>query len=60
MLRGESNKDIASRLGTSAHTVKNQLTTIYRKVGVSNRVLLAAWAYRHSTGIDEEILSGLT
>ena len=60
VLRGESNKNIAARLGTSAHTVKNQLTTIYRKLGVSNRMLLAAWAYRHSAGLDEEMFSGST
>ena len=54
VLLGESNKDIASRLGTSAHTVKNQLTTIYRKLGVPNRILLVAWAYQHPVGLDED------
>ena len=60
VLRGESNKDIASRLGTSAHTVKNQLTTIYRKLGVPNRILLVAWAYQHPACLDEEISPRLT
>jgi LuxR family transcriptional regulator of csgAB operon len=60
VLRGESNKNIASRLGTSAHTVKNQLTTIYRKVGVPNRILLVAWAYQHPVGLDEEECSAST
>ncbi len=60
VLQGESNKDIASRLGTSAHTVKNQLTTIYRKLGVANRILLVAWAYQHPVGLAEEDCSAST
>lgn len=60
VLRGDSNKAIASQLGTSAHTVKNQLTTIYRKLGVANRILLVAWAYQHPVGLGEEDRSAST
>jgi DNA-binding CsgD family transcriptional regulator len=34
---GESNKDIARRLGTSVRTVGNQLQSVYQKLGVSSR-----------------------
>ena len=42
ILKGNNNKAIASALGTSVQTVRNQLTTLYRKLGVSSRLELAA------------------
>jgi DNA-binding NarL/FixJ family response regulator len=36
--------EISSKLGVSAHTVKNHLFRIYEKLGVSNRVELALYA----------------
>jgi DNA-binding NarL/FixJ family response regulator len=42
ILNGKNNKAIASALGTSVQTVRNQLTTLYRKLGVSSRLELAA------------------
>jgi DNA-binding NarL/FixJ family response regulator len=38
MLTAASNKDIASRLGITEQSVKNRLTALYRKLGVSGRV----------------------
>ncbi len=40
---GLKNADIASALGTSEHVVKNQLRSIYDKLGMWNRVELALW-----------------
>lgn len=39
--RGLSNREIARARGTSERTVANQLSTIFRKLGVSSRVELA-------------------
>ena len=44
LLAGCTNKEIAQRLGVSDQTIKNQLTTLYRKVGVSGRLELVVWA----------------
>jgi DNA-binding NarL/FixJ family response regulator len=40
LLAGRTNKEIALQLGVSDQTIKNQLTTLYRKVGVSSRLEL--------------------
>lgn len=37
MRRGKSNEEIAIILGISAHTVKNHLERVFRKLGVENR-----------------------
>ena len=44
LLRGRSNKEIASQLGVSDQTIKNQLTTLYRKMDVSSRLELVVKA----------------
>ena len=41
--RGLKNREIASKLGIGPHVVRNYLSAIYDKVGVSNRVELALW-----------------
>jgi DNA-binding NarL/FixJ family response regulator len=40
-------KVVAQRLHISEHTLRNHLTSVYGKLGVSNRVELYAFAHRH-------------
>jgi DNA-binding NarL/FixJ family response regulator len=44
LLRGCANKEIAARLGVSDQTIKNQLTVLYSKLGVTSRLELVLWA----------------
>jgi DNA-binding NarL/FixJ family response regulator len=44
---GLKNKDIADRLFISETTVRHHLTSIFDKIGVSDRVELLIYAYRH-------------
>lgn len=46
VMNGLTNKEIASRLFISAHTVKANLENIYYKLNISNRVLLALFVYQ--------------
>jgi DNA-binding NarL/FixJ family response regulator len=41
VLDAASNKAIAARLGITEQSVKNRLTTLYRKLGVAGRLELA-------------------
>lgn len=47
---GCSNKEIGRRLGISERTVKGHLTTIFRELGVFDRVQAALWARDHGIG----------
>jgi two-component system nitrate/nitrite response regulator NarL len=41
LAEGLPNKEIASKLGIASSTVKNQLTVVFDKLGVSNRTQAA-------------------
>jgi two-component system, NarL family, nitrate/nitrite response regulator NarL len=44
---GYGNKDIATRLRLSEHTVKHHLSNIFDKLGVTNRLEVALFAIKH-------------
>jgi two-component system nitrate/nitrite response regulator NarL len=44
---GMTNRDVASRLGLSEHTVKNYIFRTFDKLGVSNRAELILYAINH-------------
>lgn len=50
--QGFKNREIAAQLGINVRVVRNYLSAIYDKVGVSNRVELALWcqARKHEAG----------
>ena len=50
ILDGASNKDIGQQFSLSEQTVKNHLSHIFDKVGVSNRLELALYALHHKLG----------
>ena len=45
--RGLPNKLIARELGISEKTVKAHLTTVFQRIGVTDRVQAAMWARDH-------------
>jgi DNA-binding NarL/FixJ family response regulator len=45
---GATNRDIAEQFGVSQQTVKNHLSSIFDKLGVSTRLELALYAINHS------------
>ena len=47
LLEGMPNKLIARRLGISEKTVKSHLTSVFRRIGVTDRVQAILWAERH-------------
>jgi DNA-binding NarL/FixJ family response regulator len=47
IVAGLNNRDIAARFSLSEDTVKHHLTSIFDKVGVSNRLELALFAINH-------------
>lgn len=47
IVEGATNKDIGTQFGLSEQTVKNHLSNIFDKLGVSNRLELALYAVHH-------------
>jgi DNA-binding NarL/FixJ family response regulator len=47
LLEGMPNKLIAQRLGISEKTVKSHLTSVFRRLGVHDRVQAILWVERH-------------
>jgi two-component system, NarL family, nitrate/nitrite response regulator NarL len=47
VVAGYSNKEIAARLGISQNTAKHHLSSIFDKLGVSNRLELALFTHSH-------------
>lgn len=54
---GAGNKVLATRLFISEHTLRNHLSSIYHKLGVSNRLELYVYAMAHRLG-DADPISG--
>jgi DNA-binding NarL/FixJ family response regulator len=55
---GLSNRDVASELGLSEHTVKKYLFRIFDKLGISNRVELVLYAVHHGTAPQPVLAAG--
>lgn len=51
---GKRNKEIAEALFISEHTVKNHISNILSKLGVTDRVQLLSYIYRRSSGETEK------
>lgn len=51
LIKGYTNQQIADRLYVSIHTVKAELTSIYRKLNVNNRVEAAYLAGKNEKAI---------
>ena len=47
MRDGLANKQVARRLGISERTVKAHLTSVFQRIGVTDRTQAALWAERN-------------
>lgn len=48
---GASNKALALQMGKSSHTVRNQLSALFAKIGVGNRTQALVWLQAQSAGL---------
>ena len=55
---GASNKDMARHLGKSEYTIRNQLSTLFKKVNVSNRTQAACWYREQMVSIESDDVFG--
>ena len=55
---GMTNREIASRLQLSEHTIKNYLFRVFEKLGVSNRAELVSFALNHRPHQQERFTTG--
>jgi len=55
---GLSNRNVATELGLSEHTVKKYLFRIFEKLGISNRVELVLYAVHHGSMQQSEWIAG--
>jgi len=55
---GLSNRNVATELGLSEHTVKKYLFRIFEKLGISNRVELVLYAVHHGSMLQTEWIAG--
>jgi len=55
---GLTSKAIARRLGIAEKTVKNHLSSIYQRVGLTGRAQLAVWGVSHGFALDSAIPHG--
>ena len=47
LVEGQSNKEMARALGVAESTIKNQLSPLFRKLGVQDRTQAAVYALAH-------------
>ncbi|HEU4776475.1 MAG TPA: helix-turn-helix transcriptional regulator, partial [Telluria sp.] len=50
---GAPNHSLAQSLFISEHTLRNHLVSIYKKLGVANRLELYVYAVKHQLGTQE-------
>ena len=55
---GSGNQEVAQRLFISEHTLRNHLTSIYRKLKVSNRLEMYVYAIRHGLAQPDGVCHG--
>jgi DNA-binding NarL/FixJ family response regulator len=58
VVEGASNRDIGKMIGVSEQTVKNRLSSVFDKLGVSSRLELALYAVHHGLLADGEQSAG--
>lgn len=54
LVKGNTNKEMADSMFISEKTVKNHLTSIFRKLGVKDRTQAAVYALKNNIVVDEE------